>query len=173
MNKQQKIYIARLRKLGNYLIDEVKPDAFNMRDWVTEVESTGNGHTCGTVCCALGWMPKVSKSWSWVSGDIYPGIHPVMKSLGGLPSPSESAIKWFGIECANTPDGCYDDAVDALFMPYWYSIAGKIQPMTVGQRILRVADNLENERKMLDKVKHFPKDASMYLTLIHFPLSSQ
>lgn len=53
-------HAVRLKKLADFLW-QLENEKFNFGSWVFKEE---NG--CGTVCCALGWMPKVDKRWEWV-----------------------------------------------------------------------------------------------------------
>lgn len=60
------IHLERLRKLASFL-DTLPPEKFDLEDWVTEVDPKKR-HPCGTVCCAVGWLPVVDKkNWKWVS----------------------------------------------------------------------------------------------------------
>lgn len=47
----------RMRKLIAFLRGDLKPKQFKFNRVVSEIEA--NGHVCGTVCCAMGWTPKV------------------------------------------------------------------------------------------------------------------
>lgn len=48
MNKE------RLLRLADFL-DGLKPDQFDIRDWVSVVGKDGTVGGCGTVACAIGW----------------------------------------------------------------------------------------------------------------------
>lgn len=54
-------HAVRLKKLADFL-HQLPKEKFDFKDWVTTQK---NG--CGTICCALGWMPKVDKRWKWIS----------------------------------------------------------------------------------------------------------
>lgn len=84
----------RLLKLAAFL-DKLPPKQFDLG---TYVKSTENG--CGTVCCAIGWCPKVFPAhWVWNARSIA-GLS--LKScdsgdalyFGGM----DAAAKFFGIE---------------------------------------------------------------------------
>ena len=60
------MYYDRLLTLAKFL-NTLQPKQFNFQSWVTEFDSNIN---CGTVCCAVGWMPKVfphDVKWSVVT----------------------------------------------------------------------------------------------------------
>ena len=49
------MYYDRLLTLAKFL-NTLQPKQFNFQNWVTEFDY---GNSCGTVCCAVGWMPKI------------------------------------------------------------------------------------------------------------------
>lgn len=51
----------RLLKVANFL-DQLKESEFDFDSYVAEDDGKG----CGTVCCAIGWLPKLfPDSWKW------------------------------------------------------------------------------------------------------------
>jgi len=54
--------INRLQKLHDFLV-QLPPKKFAIKEWVTRFNQKNE---CGTVCCAIGWMPTVDKrNWEW------------------------------------------------------------------------------------------------------------
>lgn len=54
---------VRLLKLADFL-DTLEPEKFNINSFVATMD-----RGCGSVCCALGWCPKVfPDDWVWVDG---------------------------------------------------------------------------------------------------------
>jgi hypothetical protein len=59
-----KTYFKRLEKLADFL-DKLPREKFNFADLVSEIDKKG----CGTVCCAIGWTPKVLPHLVKFTGD--------------------------------------------------------------------------------------------------------
>ena len=56
------IYAERLLKIADFL-EELPPEKFNFRDYVSESKND-----CGTVCCAIGWLPKIfPEDFYWIN----------------------------------------------------------------------------------------------------------
>lgn len=54
----------RLLKLADFL-QELPKEKFDFAHIVRE-EQNSKGKTCGTVCCAVGWLPKIfPRHWKW------------------------------------------------------------------------------------------------------------
>lgn len=47
--------VAKLNKWADFL-ETLEPEQFEMDSWVTEFDPS---KTCGTVCCAGGWLPAI------------------------------------------------------------------------------------------------------------------
>jgi hypothetical protein len=56
-------------------LEKLPPEKLRMQTWISEVNDKA---TCGTVCCAAGWLPKVfprsARNLWWRIDGIYPGI---------------------------------------------------------------------------------------------------
>jgi hypothetical protein len=50
----------RLQKLANFL-NTLPEEKFNFEDVITK----SNGKACGTVACAMGWLPAISSKFAW------------------------------------------------------------------------------------------------------------
>lgn len=60
------LYKERFKKVIDFL--KVLPkEQFNIDSWVSKSEyDIIKRKTCGTVCCAAGWLPKIDpKNWTW------------------------------------------------------------------------------------------------------------
>lgn len=113
----------RLLKLAEFL-DALPRSKFDIESLVRE-ERGG----CGTVCCAIGWMPKVDpKNWEWKkTEDAWrPVAGPLFPTLRGHSSRTWmfSTSTYFGIS--------YED-VDYLFTREAYG--SRVYPITVANRI--------------------------------------
>lgn len=74
----------RLLKLAEFL-DTLPEEKFNIRAYVKKAE---NG--CGTVCCAVGWLPQVDPdNWKWKTLPLSQKVLPELR-------------------CNNTPPGTYN-----------------------------------------------------------------
>jgi len=87
---------GRLLKLADFL-DTVPPKKFDFGDIVREKKND-----CGTVCCAIGWMPAAfPKQIKWARGLLGPELDVVFKNYKGhkeeRPADFEVAMKFFGI----------------------------------------------------------------------------
>lgn len=62
-------YRRRWNKLINFL-ENLAPDKFNIQGWVMESCIVGK-RECGTVCCAIGWFPKIfPRTFKWAAWSI-------------------------------------------------------------------------------------------------------
>lgn len=52
------LHIERLKKMAEFL-RELRPAKFRITQMVTGYGLDESNNICGTICCALGWMPKV------------------------------------------------------------------------------------------------------------------
>lgn len=50
----------RLQKLANFL-NQLPEEQFNFENVITKC----NGTSCGTVACAMGWLPAISSKFAW------------------------------------------------------------------------------------------------------------
>ena len=137
--------INRLQKLADFLL-ELPADRFDYSAWVEEDDGE-----CGTVCCAIGWMPKVDpKKWKWKKDDGY-FSHIILPTLKGKDedeySPAHYSMEYFGIdgelhgflfEASN--DG---DIIFELDMESDDYIDFHVPPTVVAKRILKVIDGLK------------------------------
>lgn len=99
MTCQKRTYIKRLRRLSRFL-RHLPRRKFDYGRFVTRTNEDG----CGTVCCALGWMPAVdSRHWQWG------GRYKVKGVIHNYNSPFTSAMEYFGISL---------DSSVGLFNPY-------------------------------------------------------
>jgi len=63
--------IKRLQKLHDFLI-ELPEHKFYYGEYVDKCNWDDN---CGTVCCAMGWMPEVDpKNWKWGDNGFIPNL---------------------------------------------------------------------------------------------------
>ena len=75
-------YIKRFQKLIKFL-ERLPPSKFNFTSYFYEVDE----NECGTVCCAVGWLPKVFPRAKVFKHDVFNLRTDV----------SETALKWFGL----------------------------------------------------------------------------
>lgn len=102
---------VRLLKLADFL-QTLPPEKFSLFGYVQE--SIGG---CGTVCCAIGWLPKLfPESWRWREDGNYP--------IGSSYNAFDSAMKFFGIDY---PTG------QQFFS--WESYHPNVHPVTVADRL--------------------------------------
>lgn len=68
-----------LLEFADWLEQNIKPNQFDFGEVINEYDSV---HGCGTICCAIGWLPKFTPKVKWDLGcDEYPEI--VMRMYGG------------------------------------------------------------------------------------------
>ena len=102
------VHKNRLLKLATFL-ETLPPERFDLSGFVIEYKTKG-GRACGTVCCAVGWCPKVFPDhWRWKEYTYNDGCIPKLKRN---PSGILLDIKaFFGINDAD---------IEYLFMPGKY-----------------------------------------------------
>jgi len=91
-------------------LDSLSRKAFKFDSLVSK---TNKDHTCGTVCCAAGWLPKFApKSFEWVNvyGNMEVKGKNDYKSLGNDYEGLSLAIaKFFGITLPEVEDIFYNE----------------------------------------------------------------
>lgn len=96
-----------LTKLIEFL-EKLEPKKFDFRSIVREFKK--NGHTCGTVCCAIGWIPAVFPKrarWQATTGwDNEPMVVVRFKGDDGVEDLKGVAAKFFGMNF-NTSEGLF------------------------------------------------------------------
>lgn len=99
-------YYDRLLKLATFL-GTLKPEQFYFGDWIQSYDEDG----CGTVCCAMGWTPKLfPKSIRYnAASDLSPKLNGASRSWIGI------ANDFFGLY---SDDRGNNEACD-LFLPDW------------------------------------------------------
>lgn len=106
MNRRtQKI---RFRKLINFL-SCLPSENLRMTVWVTTLDRK---YTCNSVCCAVGWLPKIDpRNWKWTdSGWPLPQFKSYT-DVGRIATPYEHAAQYFGIS---------NGEAERLFSPFYY-----------------------------------------------------
>lgn len=112
--------LRRLERLAKFL-DKLPREKFNFRDWVTE---TNKSNRCGTVCCAVGWMPLVDpRSWRWGRRN-----RRLVVKLASAPDawPTLAAAEYFGLQFQQ---------VERLFVAPDRATAERTRPTTVARHI--------------------------------------
>lgn len=95
------IRINRLQKLHDFL-RELKTKSFDFGAWINNYDYE---KSCGTVCCAIGWLPKIDpKNWKW-NEDEEPSL---IDSNGYNCDASSDGQEYFGID---------EDLFDHMFIP--------------------------------------------------------
>jgi hypothetical protein len=103
--KQRRTYINRLRRLSAFL-RTLPPERFNFRRLVLRCDTNG----CGTVCCAVGWLPAVDKrNWKWSRCIYTSSIFPELRGFEGNPT-IRSLSQYFGINTNHIIDLFYPGA---------------------------------------------------------------
>lgn len=117
----ERIYRDRLNKLANFL-EKLNPKKFNLS---IIAKKDKKNPECGTVCCAIGWMPQVfPRTFKW-------RLFPWSNQLSVVEIEDEeiedfdAADKYFGLKGQES---------SYLFMPEYYRY-GKRQPKDVAKRI--------------------------------------
>lgn len=126
-----KVANARLRKLAAFLY-KLPPEKFYFGNYVLKAE---NG--CGTVCCAIGWLPRVfPEDWHWVRSVYGDPIAAVLKNsnlcnyIAGY-QPLVHAEKYFKLNSADT---------HYLFHPCRYNTLDQTTAEQVADRILEFVE---------------------------------
>lgn len=125
--------IKRLKKLAHFL-ETVHPSKFNLGVWVRGTnpqkmseEPTKEG-TCGTVACAVGWLPKLfPQSWKW---DNVLGVVKMKKNTLQSQDALGASAKFFGISVTEAEN---------LFLSHNYRYTNA-KPRTVARRILHLVE---------------------------------
>ncbi|NET72666.1 MAG: hypothetical protein F6K62_17575 [Sphaerospermopsis sp. SIO1G2] len=118
------VNVERLEKLAKFL-DTLPADKFDFNEVVTYYDGQG----CGSICCAIGWCPKIfPEQIQWDSKDSYDVLFVNRESVDYI----EAAMVLFGIESEDanilfTPveeilrEGYEDDNTEKLQQEYpWY-----------------------------------------------------
>lgn len=106
-----KLRKGRLYKLAAFL-DSLSKRSFKFSRVVDRSNEDRDGNICGTVCCAVGWLPKLFPShWEWISNTVE--ITADLRKNTDSPDWVDSASKFFGITylqsmCLFSP-GCKRD----------------------------------------------------------------
>lgn len=117
----------RLNKLADFL-DKLPSTQFNISTWVSRQDDE---HKCGTVCCAIGWCPKVfPKQWKW-SWYFYP--YPSPRADGEFPNRSafDTASDFFGISNA--------DSRSIFTSSAYNTINDNVTPKMVAEKLREIA----------------------------------
>ena len=118
--------VERLKRLADFLRNEVPPERFDISTWVGTSAKPWLGKedlSCGTVACAMGWATQVPEFRA-------AGLRliPSCKSDEGIPVYGDSkfpAITFFGLTRAQE---------DSIFFPSSYDTF-KVTPIMVAERI--------------------------------------
>lgn len=136
----------RLQKLANFL-NNLPEEKFNFEDVITK----SNGKACGTVGCAIGWLPAISSKFAWKQcgpkfdlevklGNTKTGYEWVTWTFGGN-NGWENIANYFGIST---------DEAKMLFQPRYARdwtktvLQGNASAKVVAQSILEFIDYKEN-----------------------------
>lgn len=116
----------RFLRLASFL--EALPNRkFNIYDWVRQKNRTGD---CGSVCCAIGWLPVVfPRQWKYRQecGSLIPQHHnPVSRG------PCEDAVQFFGVR--------WTGGLQLLFTAVGHDDSKPITPKMVARYIRRAVE---------------------------------
>ena len=153
-------------------LETLDPRKFDFRNWVTEFGK----FDCGTVCCAVGWLPSISDKWVWNRH-----FSTVATSFGALgPSPEESVAKFFNIS-VNTVILLFYPAIDFENISYdlegeyphepkwWYPLNHKATAQDVVERMRAYRKHykielpeVKNEQKQQKQVRQVSLDKEFF-----------
>lgn len=121
-----KVHKKRLLKLADF-IEGVKPKMFDIGYIAQKLD-------CGTVCCAIGYLPQVFPRHFKYGVDDYLHEDVIFISLKKRPDiwDDAAAADFFGLT---------SNEIEYLFMPQQYQYRN-VRPKTVAKRIRRVVEGL-------------------------------